>query len=580
MIMEKKEAYKRWLNTKTIEDKMNYKRLTAIVKRESRKRKRLSWEKFVSNIEHDLYRIRPNSYKILKHLNQDTRETGSLKCKLDSDKFFYYYKNLWNDYNFNQQNWTPENYENYEITEDELETILTKLRNGKAPGEDNIPSELYKYSSKKFKTRLLKFFNQIYIQETIPEEWQKATVVPIFKKGDQKDPKNYRGISLLNSCYKIYAQILNEKLKLYTENFIDEEQCGFRKGRSCIDAAFTLKLLIERRREFNLETHLLFLDYEKAFDEVRRPLLFNILKNKHVPNPLFAAITRIYENNDIKVKLDSKLTKPISINKGVRQGCPLSPTLFNIYINEIISEWKLEDIKGIKILRNKNIQTILYADDQVVIADSEDTLQKSVYKLQLITEKYGLKISSNKTKTMAFKGRDPIRSKIVINNNTIEQINTFNYLGCSISYQDEKDITSKTMKFLKITGIINKVLKPSQVQKQTRLKIYNTLAIPTLLYGCETWAIKKKDESRITAAEMKFMRRTANYTWQDYKTNTEILSELEVEPVLDKIHHYRNKWRLHVERMPRERLPKLILKYHPTGKRSQGRPVRRILDRQ
>ena len=247
-----------------------------------------------------------------------------------------------------------ESYENYEINGDELKEVIAKLKNGKAPGEDNIPSELYKYSSNKFKARLLRFFNQIYIQETIPEEWQNAIIIPIFKKGDKTDPKNYRGISLLNSCYKIYAKILNGKLKLYSENFLDEEQCGFRKARSCIDAAFTLKLLLEKRREFNLETHFLFLDYEKAFDEVRRPLLFNILQNKDIPNPLFAAIKRMYENNKIKVKLNTKLTQSISINKGVRQGCPLSPTLFNIYLNEIISEWKDDNIKGIQISRNQN----------------------------------------------------------------------------------------------------------------------------------------------------------------------------------------------------------------------------------
>ena len=78
LIKEKKEAYNKWLNNKTMADKINYKRLVAIVRRESRKRKRMSWERFVSHIEHDLYRTRPNTYKILKHLNQDIRESGSL----------------------------------------------------------------------------------------------------------------------------------------------------------------------------------------------------------------------------------------------------------------------------------------------------------------------------------------------------------------------------------------------------------------------------------------------------------------------------------------------------------------------
>ena len=99
-------------------------------------------------------------------------------------------------------------------------------------------------------------------------------------------------INILNICYKIYIKTLNEKLKSYQKIFLHEKQCGFRKGRSCIDAAFTLKLLLEKSREFNLETHIRFLDHENTFDEVRRPVLFNVLQNKNIPNPLFVAIKK------------------------------------------------------------------------------------------------------------------------------------------------------------------------------------------------------------------------------------------------------------------------------------------------
>jgi transposase len=115
------------------------------------------------------------------------------------------------------------------------------------------------------------------------------------------------------------------------------------------------------------------------------------------------------------------------------------------------------------------MKTLLFTDDQVLIAESEILLQKSVHKLENVLSKYGLTISTNKTKTMAYRGRDHIRSKIVINNKIIEQVNTFCYLGCTLSYKLEKDVTDKLSKFLKITGIINQVLKRSKVQKQTRL---------------------------------------------------------------------------------------------------------------
>jgi hypothetical protein len=151
----------------------------------------------------------------------------------------------------------------------------------------------------------------------------------------------------------------------------------------------------------------------------------------------------------------------------------------------------------------------------------------------------------------------------------IDQINTFNYLGCSLSYEREKDVTTKVSKFLQITGIINKVLKPSNVHWQTRLRICNTLVIPILLCGSEAWTLKEQDKSRITAAEMKFMRKTAKYTWQDHRRDQDITEELKMQPVMEKINNYKNNWIQHFRRMDRPRLPHAILKYQPAGRRDQ-----------
>jgi hypothetical protein len=126
---------------------------------------------------------------------------------------------------------------------------------------------------------------------------------------------------------------------------------------------------------------------------------------------------------------------------------------------------------------------------------------------------------------MAFKGRDTVRTKIVIDNKIIEKVNLFNYLG-NISYEKELDINNKLHKYLKITGILNNVFKPQKTFKKTRINLYKKLTFPVLLYGSETWTIKARDTRRITAAEMKHMRRTAGYIWTDYKTNTQIAKKL------------------------------------------------------
>jgi hypothetical protein len=126
------------------------------------------------------------------------------------------------------------------------------------------------------------------------------------------------------------------------------------------------------------------------------------------------------------------------------------------------------------------------------------------------------------------------------------------------------DIDNILNNYLRMTGIINKVFRP----KKTIIQLYNTLALPTLLYGSENLTIKARDSRRITAAEMKYMRRTAGYIWTDHKTNTEVAKELNITPVLDKIQDYKRNWIQHVNRMPRNRLPRL--KKNTKPKKAEG----------
>jgi len=131
---------------------------------------------------------------------------------------------------------------------------------------------------------------------------------------------------------------------------------------------------------------------------------------------------------------------------------------------------------------------------------------------------------------------------------------------------------------LKITGILNNVFRPQKALKKTRIKLYNTLVRPVLLYGSETWTVKASDARRITAAEMKYMRRTAGYTWTDNKTNAQIVKELKITPILDKLLEYKRSWIQHVNRMPRNRLPRVMKLYSPAGRRNHGRPLKRLMD--
>jgi sorting nexin-29 len=140
---------------------------------------------------------------------------------------------------------------------------------------------MIKYASNDVKIRFLNPLNNCWQSKYIPENWKEVQIIPIFGKGDRLKCENYRGISLLNEGYKIYAKIITARLQKIIKAIMLEEQSGFRKGRLCADNIFILKQLIEKRREFNHELNLLSIDYVKAFDRVDREKLWNILYKRY-----------------------------------------------------------------------------------------------------------------------------------------------------------------------------------------------------------------------------------------------------------------------------------------------------------
>lgn len=173
-----------------------------------------------------------------------------------------------------------------EVTEpsiEEVDNIISKLKNNKASGEDEVYAEMLKKGGIELVHRIKNLIDVIWRSEKMPDEWKTALITPILKKNDPLICDNYRGISLLNVTYKIFSLLLLKRILPYTEAEIGDYQSGFRQGRSTLDHIFTLRQISEKAWEFNTSVHLCFVDFKKAYDSIQRKALINILKEFQIP---------------------------------------------------------------------------------------------------------------------------------------------------------------------------------------------------------------------------------------------------------------------------------------------------------
>ena len=378
------------------------------------------------------------------------------------------------------------------LSAEEVRKILTKAKCKKAVGIDNIPNEILK--NEKTISLLTNLFNKIFANSLMPSCWNIAIIKPIPKSSllDHRIPLQYRGISLLSTLYKIFTTLLNNRLSDFVDQNIiyNDEQNGFRKKRSCAEHIYTLTSIIRNRKAARKPTFVAYIDFEKAFDRVNRNLLFYKLRKYGVKGKLFKSLAMIYEDAKAGVELNGAITNWFGIKAGVRQGDPLSPTLFGLFINDLVDFVK-ESAEGIK-TPEFSVQCLLFADDLVLISENESDLQKMLDSVDKWCSKWRMTVNVNKSKIVHYRGKDHMETGVVFKlaGNVVEKVSYYNYLGLILDYSLD---FSKTAKVLGISGgralgaIINKYISNKGLAYKTYTKMYDMMVCPILDYCACVW---------------------------------------------------------------------------------------------
>ena len=210
---------------------------------------------------------------------------------------------------------------------------------------------MIKYTDNKFQLAILKLFNIILSSGIFPNIWNQGLITPIHKSGDKFDPNNYRGICVNSNLGKILCIIINSRLVhfLNENNVLSKCQIGFLPNYRTTDHVFTLHTLIDNQTNQNKgKVFSCFVDFKKAFDSIWHEGLLYKLMESGVGGKTYDIIKSMYTNNKCAVKIGKKHTHFFTQGRGVRQGCSLSPTLFNIYINELARALEKSAAPGLK----------------------------------------------------------------------------------------------------------------------------------------------------------------------------------------------------------------------------------------
>uniref|UniRef100_A0A803TII6 Reverse transcriptase domain-containing protein n=1 Tax=Anolis carolinensis TaxID=28377 RepID=A0A803TII6_ANOCA len=324
---------------------------------------------------------------------------------------------------------------NKEISKEELYKAIKKLDPSKAPGPDGFTAGYYKTFEQELSPMLLKIMNQAMQNEIIPNTWKEAIITLIHKeKSDPQDIKNYRPISLLNTDYKLFTNILAERLKTFLTDWIKEDQAGFLPRRQIRDNVRIILNAIEYYdRNNQKECAFLALDAEKAFDNINWDFIIMLLKELDMGHQYITGIKSIYTNQEAKICINGQETKKFNIAKGTRQGCPLSPLLFILSLEMLLNNIREDkELTGIKI-RKEEYKIRAFADDMICIIENPlENIQNWLKKIEEFGKVSGLKINKNKTmimtKNISRKRQEELESMI-----GIKVTNKIKYLGIVIT---------------------------------------------------------------------------------------------------------------------------------------------------
>ncbi|KAH7617055.1 putative LINE-1 retrotransposable element ORF2 protein [Nannochloris sp. 'desiccata'] len=390
---------------------------------------------------------------------------------------------------------------------EEMLAALKKVRNGAAM-LGILKPQLLKSAIAEIGPTLLELLNASVAVGKLPTAWALSAITAIPKAGsDTRTCDGYRGIAVGTLAAKLHGSMLDIRTSCWAEasELRAEGQFGFRRGKGTASASFILRALTDRvKAQKGGRLYTCFVDFKKAYDSVPRHLLWAKLERRGVTGWVLNAIKAMYADVPMCVKSSTGLGRTFQSKLGVKQGCPLSPLLFGLYLDDWDDELRAaagannsESTEfDFPTLNNMPLRSLMYADDLVQAATSMPGLRKQMALLEDFSARWGLTVNASKTKLMLFSGIRSIKEEkaavLYVDGETVEVVEQFKYLGtifhCSnalsryavparaLSGRKAYHATRRRLEELELKGV------------DTNFRLFDVMVEPVLGYGAEVWA--------------------------------------------------------------------------------------------